>query len=81
VVHPVGDRSTSDPPRLSDQDWYLANFQRLVAEYPDQWLAIRHGSVIAAARTPSELRELLRTASPQRSLIVRADPSALMGYK
>ena len=70
--------STLSPTRATgaDLDWFIANFQQLVAEYPDHWLAICDQKVLAAARETKELRERIKELGIDRPLIVRSHPNA-----
>jgi hypothetical protein len=64
---------------VSDSDnlnWLLANFDRLLAEYPGQYLAVEANRVIAAAESPAELRRLLDLQGVTSPLITRAHPDA-----
>jgi hypothetical protein len=75
----LGEVDESSP--KSDADWYFANFDRLVAQFPNHYLAIRGNKVIAAEESPILLRERLGTLPPGRQLIVRSHPLALESYK
>lgn len=79
-VERYGDRTPS-PPRAgqatpSDLDWFIANFERLLLRYPDEWLAIRDGEVVAHAGSVRELKAALRSAGITRPFIGRTHADA-----
>ncbi len=43
-----------------EQAFWQDNYQRLAKQYPDQFLAVRAGEVIAVAGDPFELAEKIR---------------------
>jgi hypothetical protein len=53
-------------------DWFLANAQFLLREYPDHWLAIKDKKVIAANESVKALREHLVADARSRCLVVRS---------
>jgi uncharacterized protein DUF5678 len=67
--------------QFPDLDWFLANFQAIVASYPDEWLAIADQKVVAHATTPDELRRQIKHLGIQRPLIVRSHPDAWASVK
>ena len=76
IGRPAGSVSYSD-----DLDWFAANFDRIVAEHPDAYLAIRNGKIVVAARSPSELREQIKARDEYGLLVVRSHPDALLPIK
>jgi len=57
-------------------DWFLQNFDSLVVDYPDQWLAIVNKRVVANASTPAQLRELIKARGISKPFIAHASRKA-----
>jgi hypothetical protein len=67
----------SQPGRPTALDWYLANFDRLVEEYPGEWLAIVGQEVIAHAPSTAALRKELDARGVSGVFLGLAHPDAL----
>lgn len=69
------------PVAMPNLDWFLANFDELVAQYPGEWLAIVNQEVVGHSRSPVELGQQLRARGLTQVFLALADADALAAYK
>ena len=68
--------------KMPNLDWYSEHFDELMAEYPGEWIAIADQRLLAHAKSPESLAQVLRTEHPGTSaLIVRCSLEAWAPYK
>ena len=65
----------------SDTDWFLANFDAVLRDYPDQWVAVSNGQVVAHAGSVGDLRRQVKEQRLTRVFIGRSHPDAWASYK
>lgn len=62
--------------RPTDLDWFILNFESLLTQYPDEWLAISNQEVVAHAKSVGELSRQTRGLGIRRPFIGRSHPDA-----
>ena len=53
-----------------DHDWVLENFDNLLSQFPDQWIAVRDRQVVAHSPTAAGLREAMLTRPGLRAPLI-----------
>jgi hypothetical protein len=59
--------------------WVAMNADALYKQYPDQWILVDKGQLIASAPTPEPLMQLARTRGIQTPFITKTTPPELPG--
>jgi len=50
-------------------DWIAENLDELIERYPDTWIAVSQGEVVASSRDPADLKAQIDASGIERPLI------------
>lgn len=69
--------------RVSNDEWFVANLQDLVQQYPNQWIAVLDGNVICTSSSRRRAQgEARRLAAGKEFSLYFVEPSMLqMGLR
>jgi len=65
---------------FEDQRWISEHILELIEKYPDQWVAVFHGEVIAAGKNLGEVERLAHEKTGERDIATRLIESGRKFY-
>lgn len=68
-------------PRFKNLDWFVENLNDIAKDYADKWIAIWEDQIVAAADSPKELLEKVKTTGHERALFVCVARETWEGYR
>lgn len=55
---------------FADEQWFADHSHELAQQYPDQWVAVCNGEVIAAGKVLGEVRRLAQERTGEREIVI-----------